>query len=111
MSEPSEAAMRKACELLGDDTIIVEAGSVARYCTKTRTILARVLQEHSDVAKEMRACLEADRLIHLCNHLILPDEPKTFTVKMLMTREEQLRAIGRALDEGKTIKIVEASDE
>lgn len=39
------------------------------------------------------------------------EEPETIRLKVAMTRDEQMRMVRRALDEGKTIKIVEATDD
>lgn len=78
MTEPSEAAKRKARELMGNPLGVLSSVHA------TGTLLARVLQEHSDVAKDLVETLSMlrERESVVCRAdwskletLILPDEP------------------------------------
>lgn len=74
MSEPSEQAKRKASDLWDDET-----ARSAYYRSENaiwRDALARVLQEHSDVAKKMQGrCFEDSEWFGYLQSLILPEEP------------------------------------
>lgn len=83
MSEPSEAAYKRAGEIYKGES----QSNVTATCDEAvwHAAFARVLQEHSDVAK---ACLEAGvklKTAHSLNSLILPDDSVTdqFTAAVL----------------------------
>ena len=126
MTKITEAAARKACKLAND--VARERGGIPDWVERdlgrsdSLMALARVLQEHSDVAKDVQAAIrsayadEPTSYAHayantLCG-LILPDEPDALDkfAKWLNVCSKD----GKKLQEAAAmfgLKIVEAGDD
>lgn len=115
MTEPSEAAKHKACELANE-----AEGEVAYWKPKdvvqggTLNALARVLQEHSDVAKEFLDSADKNGLsaafcsrLPALQSLILPEEPCGHQLDLCAPA----LGPGRCIKCGKRLKLTEVGDD
>ena len=121
MTEPSDAAKRKACELANPVAEELRSGRPANIWGPTDyghpeegafTAFARYIQATSDVAKSVRDVNHPlGGIPQSLQSLILPDEPERIRFDMRMTPDQICDAVKRALAAGKVIKIVEAGHE
>jgi hypothetical protein len=122
MTKISEAAKRKARELLTAEYGIRHPDDWPRHAQEVaERVLARVLQEHSDVAKAYFCTGGATaENLRRAQALILPDEPDPLAAKVTMAMLNGSRnltsddACALALSEALTkhgLKIVEADDD
>jgi len=121
MAKISEAAQRKARELLTAEYGIRHPDDWPRHAQEVaERALARVLQEHSDVARAYFCTGGATaENLRRAQSLILPDEPDPLAAKVTMTMLNGLRdltsedALALALSDALTkhgLKIVECDN-